>query len=67
MKDLMTYIPKKYKHLVVDLYRERNFDGSVICCVMEWDDGYSRSLVCDSIDELRWAVKNTAEDREFQY
>lgn len=67
MKDLMTYIPKKYRHLICDLYREHNFDGNVICCVMEWEDGFSRSLVCDSISELVWAVKNTAEDRDFQF
>lgn len=67
MKDLMSYIPKKYRSLIIDLYREKHIDGSTISCVMEWEDGFCRSLVCENISELIWAVKNTAEDRNFEF
>lgn len=67
MKDLMSYIPKKYRSLITDLYRENHIDGHTYSVVMEWEDGFCRSLVCDSISELQWAVKNTAENREFEF
>lgn len=67
MKNLMSYIPKKYHHLITDIYRENHIDGHTYSVVMEWEDGYSRSLVCDSIDEMKWAVAQTAKNREFEF
>ncbi len=68
-RSLMSYVPQKYRPLIEDLYREYNdCDGTTVICVcMEWEDGFSRAFVCDSISEMVWAIKNTAEDREFQF
>ena len=69
MKNPREYIPKKYQSLVTEVYREwEDCDHRwKIIVTMEWDDGFCRSFVCDSIDEMQWAIRCTAEDRDFQF
>ncbi|EXG87808.1 hypothetical protein K413DRAFT_4709 [Clostridium sp. ASBs410] len=59
MKNLINYVPKKYQHLISDLYREDKH----ICIVMKWKDGFSRSRVADNISEMKEIIQELVKDR----
>jgi hypothetical protein len=63
MKTLLSYVPKKYHHLIKDLYREDNH----ICFVMEWGDGFGRSKVADNITEMKNMIEELANDRNVEF
>lgn len=62
-KKLLKYIPKKNRKHIITLYRQ----CGKISFVMEWEGGFQRSRVADSIAELKEMIETLEENREAQF
>ena len=60
---LLKYIPKKNQKHIIQLWRE----CGKISFVMEWEDGFQRSRIADSIAELKDMVAQLEENREADF
>ena len=60
---LLKYIPKKNQKYIIQLWRE----CGNISFVMEWEDGFQRSRMADSIAELKDMIAQLEENREADF
>ena len=60
---LLKYIPKKNQKHIISVYRQ----CGKISFVMEWEDGFQRSRIADSIIELKEMIAELEENREVQF
>ena len=68
MKNLIDYIPKKYRKHIIDIYKNENGSGkykwTAYHVELEWEDGFERSITEETISDMIWAVKKLENDRE---
>lgn len=66
-KNLIDYIPKKYRKHLVDCYKSRQCYGWLYSALLVWEDGYSRMVDEETISDFVWMIKELENDREVEY